>query len=282
MGSNMFFSRKKQGFKNSKNILRRFYLRFSGFLPLVAVFALGIFGSSVYYKNLPANITSQQSTHSTTVEVVTRQLNNEKDITDSLSSKNVELKQQLKEALSKASSNDKDFNVTKLNSELDQEKQANQKLNDENARLKVRINNILAKNEVENNISKNNTSDIGATTVVGRNIVLDGNQESAKSKTFNKVKMDLSEVSQAESKAQPLTSRNTVQTITKTAVEEPKKILKSKSRTMKLKKGESLWNLSKRAYGKGIFYKKIIKANPSITENNFKKLRPGTKINIPL
>ncbi len=52
-------------------------------------------------------------------------------------------------------------------------------------------------------------------------------------------------------------------------------------RSIILKKNETLWGLAKRAYGDGMLYKKIIRANPQITEFNVHFLRPGVYIRIP-
>ncbi len=274
----MLFFRKRQGQRS--NFFRKFYNRFSGFLPFIAMLSLGVFGTSIYYKNQPAITMSQQDFNSTKVEEITNQLNSEKDITGSLSSKNVELKQRLKKALSKASTDSDEFNVTKLNSELAQEKQDNQKLNDENARLKVRINNMLATIEAKNKIQTDTLSEVKKAG--NRNIAqVLRHQETPTDTHFNKVKMDSPEDSKSEVNS-AVTNRNVTQKKTEFKNEAAKKVIKTNNeRTMELKKGESLWNLSKRAYGKGIYYKKIIKANPSITEKNFKRLRPGAIINVP-
>jgi len=52
-------------------------------------------------------------------------------------------------------------------------------------------------------------------------------------------------------------------------------------RSIILKKNETLWGLAKRAYGDGMLYKKIIRANPQITEFNVRFLHPGVYIRIP-
>lgn len=276
--------KKKQGFKSNNNFFRRLYVRYSGLLLLVAVFSLGIFGTSIYYKNQPSVTASQQGSSLSKVEAITSQLNTEKDITDSLSSKNVELKQRLKEALSQSSDNINETKVTELNNQLDQEKITNQKLNDENARLKVRINNMLAKIEAIKNKPKISIADSELATPVegGRKMSQDNDIGDAESKNFNKVKMSTSENNETKDSVKSLTNRNKAEKMLNKGEVVKKKVVKgSRKRTMRLKKGESLWNLSKRAYGKGIYYKKIIKANPSLTEKSFKRLRPGARINVP-
>ncbi len=277
----MLFFRKKHGFKGKNKIFRRLFLRFSRFAPLIIAFSVGMFGTNIYYKNKPTNVSSNHGSDTMKIEAVTNQLNNEKDITDSLSSKNIELKKKLKYALSKVNDGDADLKVINLNAELSKEKLVNKKLTDESSRLKLRINNILAKVEA----SKNNNSD--ARTTQGNRNTAQSTEGIIKDKNYNKVKMELAEDSQSESKLSSEANRNNTQKAVEGVDDDkPKEVVKtSKSkekRTMKLKKGESLWNLSKRAYGKGIYYKRIIKANPSITEKSFKKLRPGTKVNVPL
>ena len=52
-------------------------------------------------------------------------------------------------------------------------------------------------------------------------------------------------------------------------------------RSIRLRKGESIWMLAKRAYGSGFKYHKIMTANPQITEKNAKYLKVGTLIRVP-
>ncbi len=52
-------------------------------------------------------------------------------------------------------------------------------------------------------------------------------------------------------------------------------------RSIRLRKGESIWMLAKRAYGSGFKYHKIMAANPQITEKNAKFLKVGTLIRVP-
>lgn len=53
-------------------------------------------------------------------------------------------------------------------------------------------------------------------------------------------------------------------------------------RSIAIKKNETLWSMAVRAYGSGILYKKIMKANPQITEENAYYLQPGTLIRVPM
>jgi LysM repeat protein len=67
----------------------------------------------------------------------------------------------------------------------------------------------------------------------------------------------------------------------------------SKSKTHTVKKGDCLWNISKKYYGSGAKWKKIYTANKTVIENTAKKYRkgkgssnghwiyPGTKLTIP-
>ena len=58
-------------------------------------------------------------------------------------------------------------------------------------------------------------------------------------------------------------------------------IRQNEVRSIVLKRGESIWMLAKRAYGDGFAYKKIMKANPQITEKSARFLKPGTIILVP-
>lgn len=53
-------------------------------------------------------------------------------------------------------------------------------------------------------------------------------------------------------------------------------------RSITLQNGDTLWSLAKRAYGDGLLYKKILSANPQITEENARKLKIGTLIRVPM
>lgn len=46
-----------------------------------------------------------------------------------------------------------------------------------------------------------------------------------------------------------------------------------------IQRGDNLWNISKKFYGNGIDYHKILKANPQITDPNY--IYPGQTITIP-
>lgn len=81
-------------------------------------------------------------------------------------------------------------------------------------------------------------------------------------------------------------ARPTKKTVTK------KTTTKSKNQTYTVKKGDCLWNISKRFYGNGAKWKKIYTANKSIIEKTAKKygkksssnghwIYPGTKLTIP-
>lgn len=67
----------------------------------------------------------------------------------------------------------------------------------------------------------------------------------------------------------------------KTSLAQESAVRNNEVRSIVLKKNETLWGLAKRAYGDGMLYKKIIKANPHINEGNVRFLRPGILIRIP-
>lgn len=53
------------------------------------------------------------------------------------------------------------------------------------------------------------------------------------------------------------------------------------SKTYVVKKGDSLWKISKKFYGKGILWKKIYSANKKMIGNNPNLIYPGQKLRIP-
>ncbi len=65
-------------------------------------------------------------------------------------------------------------------------------------------------------------------------------------------------------------------------LEKESDVRRNEMRSIALKKGESIWMIAKRAYGKGFLYYKIMKANPQITEENARYLAPGTIIRVPI
>ena len=67
----------------------------------------------------------------------------------------------------------------------------------------------------------------------------------------------------------------------KTSLAQESAVRNNEVRSIVLKKNETLWGLAQRAYGDGMLYKKIIKANPHINEGNARFLRPGILIRIP-
>lgn len=66
------------------------------------------------------------------------------------------------------------------------------------------------------------------------------------------------------------------------ALKKEAKERKNAIRSVIVKKGETLWSISKRAYGDGKLYKKILKANPQITRDGVLKLSIGQKIRVPI
>lgn len=57
---------------------------------------------------------------------------------------------------------------------------------------------------------------------------------------------------------------------------------KNSVRSIVVKKGETLWSISRRAYGDGKLYRKILKANPEITRGGVLRLSIGQKIRVPI
>lgn len=106
---------------------------------------------------------------------------------------------------------------------------------------------------------------------------------------YNKVRVSLSKSNNKESNLQskvnnlieikPSKRETNSSYINKLA--EESKVRINEGRTIRLKKGDSLWSLSKRAYGKGIMYTKILDANPQLTKDNIQKLQTGTVLRVP-
>jgi len=69
-----------------------------------------------------------------------------------------------------------------------------------------------------------------------------------------------------------------IKTVYKAALEKESNIRKNAVRSITIKKGETLWSIAQRAYGSGALYKKIIIANP---QTNLKKLFVGQVIRVP-
>jgi len=337
----MLFLKKNHGFSRRRNLLSRLYSDYSGWLPLIAIFSLGIFGTSIYYKNKAIPLSNEQtSINSAEVDKLTKQLFIEKNLTDNLSDKNIDLEQKLNDALAKTYDKSTDTTLEKLNEELSSLKQVEIKLSDENKELKKQLENKHVQsgskeNKIISELKKTNLQTVQTLTqqlsekkqliesLTNKNTDLKGQLKDAhtnieslktdktesitknsrnKSKDiarvstppnqvehFNKVKIDSPSSDSADdstqSKINQIMSRNLAEKnkepeLKKTKVQ-IKKPIDNKERTMRLKKGETLWDLSKRAYGKGSYYKKIIQANPKITDKNFKSLHAGTKILVP-
>lgn len=74
-------------------------------------------------------------------------------------------------------------------------------------------------------------------------------------------------------KSSKSTKKNTTRAASKTT---------KKTRTYTMKKGDSLWSISKKFYGKGSLWKKIYNANKKkLKGKNLRKLKVGTKLVIP-
>ena len=327
----MLFFKRNHGFSRRKNVFSRLVNHYSGWLPLIAVFSLGIFGTSIYYKNKPTPLSSEQITHtSNEIDKLSKQLYLEKDITDSLSDKNIELEQKLNEALAKASDESTETELENLNEELLKRKQAELKLSNENKKLIKQLENKLTQSntlekKVISDLKKINLETVQTLTqqlsekkhlienLNNKNTGLKAQLEdvlakveakkadkietlanassrnirtasvlptSSQTKNFNKVKIDTNSDDLTQNKINQLMNRNLAKSDPEIIKDEAQQ-KSTKERTLKLKKGEGLWDLSVRAYGKGHYYKKIIKANTKVTEKNFKSLRAGTKLRIP-
>ncbi|MEE9326156.1 MAG: LysM peptidoglycan-binding domain-containing protein [Cocleimonas sp.] len=68
----------------------------------------------------------------------------------------------------------------------------------------------------------------------------------------------------------------------KKALSKESDVRNNEMRSIVVKKGETLWAISKRAYGDGLLYKKIIKANPHVFKNGKVLLLVGQVIRVPI
>ena len=80
---------------------------------------------------------------------------------------------------------------------------------------------------------------------------------------------------------QLITSRELTGSSYKSALKKESKTRSNAVRSIVVKKGETLWSISKRAYGDGKYYKKILKANPQLTRKRKLHLVIGQVIRVP-
>ena len=66
------------------------------------------------------------------------------------------------------------------------------------------------------------------------------------------------------------------------ALKQESQLRSNEIRSIIVKKGETLWSIALRAYGNGNDYKKIIKANPQLSERKHKQLTEGQILRVPI
>ena len=66
------------------------------------------------------------------------------------------------------------------------------------------------------------------------------------------------------------------------ALDQEYKDRSNETRSIIVKKGETLWNIAIRAYGNGNDYTKILKSNPQLSETTLKQLTEGQILRVPL
>jgi len=80
---------------------------------------------------------------------------------------------------------------------------------------------------------------------------------------------------------QLITSKELTGSSYKSALRQESQTRSNAVRSIVVKKGETLWSISKRAYGDGKYYKKILKANPQLTRKRKLFLVIGQVIRVP-
>jgi len=80
---------------------------------------------------------------------------------------------------------------------------------------------------------------------------------------------------------QLITSKELTGSSYKSALRQESQTRSNAVRSIVVKKGETLWGISKRAYGDGKYYKKILKANPQLTRKRKLFLVIGQVIRVP-
>jgi len=179
--------------------------------------------------------------------------------------------------------------INKLTKELLAEQQKTQELTQELNNQSIELKDLLKKALVK--AENKDKKYIDAINKIEKNKKHENNNSSNLGQTdyYNKVRISLStsrKENQLQNKVNTFIEHklynkdNEIKYIRNLTKES--EVRKNEVRSITLKKGETLWSIAKRAYGKGHLYPKILKANPQITNKNIKQLQTGTKIRVPL
>ncbi len=246
--------RKSNRAKRKSKPLSRFLRRHSTLLTSVAVFVIGFFVWSMF---------------------------SEKILDQSL----VKAPNSDQSNLTVKNNNDEILELTKR---LLAEQQNTEKLTTELHNQSLKLKTLLKKT-----LNKTNNNDqryINALSKVGRfkNHSTQSNHTLAQTDYYNKVRISLSSEKAIENQIQQQVNlliqpkKANKETIYLKTLKKESHVRSNEVRSIVLKKGDTLWALAKRAYGKGDLYPKILKANPQITKKNIKRLQLGTVIRVPL
>ena len=179
--------------------------------------------------------------------------------------------------------------INRLTKQLLTEQQKTQNLTEELNKQSIELKDLLKKAIVTT--KKKDRKYIDALNKIGKHKNHQAKKSSSMGKTdyYNKVRISLRS-NNSENRLQnkvnslienkPYKKENEMKYIKNLAKES--KIRKNEVRSITLKKGDTLWSLSKRAYGKGSLYLKILKANPQITKKTLRQLQIGTELLVPL
>lgn len=235
--------------------------------------------------------------------------------------KNNKLSGLLDQALSNANTVDKNYisslNELELEKEKPQDAHAPTKIVESEDTLiisnedDVKTENKIAKStpiepeskniDYNNSISSTTTTQVDAIVlamqgIIKKNIVTteqenkkEENSETQKSETIQKQSPDNNVVKtellhlKLQRQINNLVSSDAIEdTNYKTALNSESEVRSNEVRSITVKDGDTLWEIAKRAYGNGSFYKKIIEANPQIEKNGKIHLREGQVIRVPI
>lgn len=251
--------KKSHSSKRKRKPLSRIFKRHSTLFTSLTVFIVGLFIWSIFFDNDNKSV----KVVSTVPSIAQSRLN--------LKDKNT----------------DNNSEILKLTKRLLAEKSHTEKLTKELQKQNLKLKTLLKKTLDKTN--KNDQQYIDALSKMRRfkRHAAQSNHTLAQTDYYNKVRVSLSnnvKVSQIQQQVNQLIQQKEVnkkgkylKTLKKEAI-----VRRNQVRSIVLKKGDTLWALARRAYGKGALYPKILKANPQITKKNIRRLRVGTVIRVPL
>ena len=258
--------KKIRNHRSRRNPVKRLLSRYSSWFFGIFLLTFGIFLGS-FFSNTKAPVT---------VAIETSKETKEPHLSETplaIEAEDIENQKSIKE-------------INKLTEQLILERkkteELSEKLNNESIKLKDLLvkkldksNNNKEHKEALNDVEQYKNHSSGNTTTIEQ------------SDYYNKVRISLSNSKKKESLQEKVNTlieikpskKNNVEYIVELGGKTDTK--ENKIRAIRLNKGDSLWSLSIRAYGKGSLYTKILEANPHITEDNIQKLTTGTIIRVP-